>query len=255
MHVRLTTDIGKQFVDKLQKIYKLNSHSVGYSVDCRLVGHPESCYAPTANRVAEADKDYFGLLYQGWSGKMNQQGVGPEAKLWLEYLLNPKGAFQGILPYLFHSTPKGVLEDKGFVFRNLRHPKKPVNMGLLWTFAQATRLMYENPKRMERFLHCVELLPDKDMALLCTLSVGPRDKMDGLWSPCVGAHGEPLGSYNGGFRLAGSFLAHKLQKNNNCATGRSFTCFSASDEITGTPRLLPSWVELYEKEKLRVSKS
>lgn len=253
-HAELTTEIADKYLSAFQKAWQKHSNSVGYSFfGPTAEGKTEACYAPPANKLnSECDQDYFGLLYQGWSGKPMIQGMGKEAVLWMEYLVDPEGPFKEILPFLYHKTAEEICDDNGILYYNL----VDCNIALLWTFAQATRYMYENPGRMERFQYLVAKFPkDKAMVLFCTFVLGPvgDDITDTLWARSVIAHGEPLG--NMGIKRAHAFLNGIVSKTDVTGTSLSCQCFGgtiAYDYRTGgigPQQGLDDYVKSFETER------
>lgn len=265
-HLPFTANIGKGIVSLLQKQWKKNDDFVGCSIFEERI-REEPCYAPTAQFLGQSDTDHFGLLFQGYSGVPLKQKYSEEAEQYLDCLIDPSGPFRSILPYLWHTTVKEILDDKGFVFKDLDGYKgsiEKVNLGLLWTFAQATRLMYETPSRMKVFQHARKLyLKDKPLQLFLCMSLQPWESITEttMWLPCTACHGEPLGHY--AIELAGRFLTGNIVRHDNHSTAKSWLCFgkknwSSSDYkeqsvLMSEKRLLPNWVSQFKKERTCVS--
>lgn len=254
-HVPFTNDIGDAIVTKLQEGFAKKQTKVGYSVmGDPLVGAGEYCYAPVAAKL-QMGHDYFGILYQGWSGKICVQEYNAEARLWLEYLLNPEGAFSSLFPYMYKTTPDDIISDCGFIFKDLAKPKAPVNQSLMWCFLQATREMYENPARMDRFKYCAKHIEDKNLAVFCTLTLQPQDKSPkGQWVPTIASHGSPLGQ-TGTYRRAAPFLNVVVTKTAHIGTRGSGDCFGGPidyDYRDRSPALslsLDDWVKRFNEER------
>lgn len=257
-HTLFTDEIGNNIVALLKIQWDKDGHRVSYTVFDKTIFEDE-CYAPVAHRL-NASGDIFGLLFQGYSGTSLIQEHTKHAKQYLDCLLDPKGPFKGILPYLWHSKMPEVIKDKGFVFKDLagKDDLPRVNMGLLWTFAQATRLMYESPHRMKTFLHAAEEFPkDKPLQLFVCFSLQPSHKT--LWESVMVTHGEPLGNY--GIAHAGRFLSGTTVDYPTCATVRSWRCFGKKptcfeqydykeiSKLTSEEKTLSEWVTQFQKER------
>lgn len=254
-HLPFTNNIGQGIVSLLQKQWKRQGNDVGYSVIENTI-HADPCYQPTAGRLGLKNTDHFGLLFQGYSGSSCVQEHGPEAKEYLSCLLDPNGPFKGILPYLWHSTADEIIADKGFVFKDL-DGKPRVNLGLLWTFAQASRLMYENPGRMKVFQYAIKTYhDDKPLSLLLCFILTPWEfppTKKTTWKRAVGCHGEPLG--RGGTFLAGRFLTGNILPHNEHSTSGSWQCFGRVPErgypeqikLANEQHLLSEWVTKFKE--------
>lgn len=256
-----TNKDGDTIIERLQAYTKsraglTNSYShVGFTV-MGGTDHPEICYRPSADRLHVGRYDFFGLHYGGWTkDKPMVHGYGPEALLWLGALLNPEGPFKGVLPYLYHTDPAEVLEDKGFVFKGLtpimvdKKITPTLDRGLLWCFAQATRLMFENTKRMERFQYA-STVTHPNTALLVTLSLMPVNGLTGNWTMVIPAHGEPLSSE--GYKRAHRFLNCDPVPTTTIGPGGSANCFGNVfiDYRSQHPRQsLPEWITRFENER------
>lgn len=211
--------------------------------------HNDPCYAPLTRRMTAAP---FGVFYGGHVPEQTNRssftngwkyGYGPEALVWLEHLLDPKGIFAPVLPHLYRTKPEEILEDRGFVFTDPNGPNK----GLLWTFIQATRLMLENSSRMPSLLYAREKYP-ANMATVIALTVRPHGKApEGGWCPVVSAHGEPLGTQ--GWKRVGFALAGKLTPRDYHSTISSAQCFGGDITLdyNNPSRTLPleQWVEKF----------
>jgi hypothetical protein len=204
--------------------------------------------------------DHFGIVFQGWNGLDRSCAQGIEKKevsIWLDHLLDPTGPFKEILPHLYHKTTKEILQDKGFVIKDALS----CNAGLLWTFLQATRLMYENPHRMPWFLHGVERLGgDMPMALFCAFALKPltanfngqTKKLDENWTVCNHSHGEPLGSY--AYQLAFQFLNGVLSPNDRHCTSSSHSCFGTCTVPPNFYSLIKNMVKPFDEWVIEFNK-
>lgn len=249
-----TDDTGEKIVAELQK----GKEGTRKYCSSHVVLHPKKwifedvgCYAYTSIALRNSHPDHFGIFHGGWrpigeSVQLYPVGYSrPEVLWWLEALLDPKGMFEKVLPFLWHTEPKEIISDCGFVFKDVLNPV--CNAGLLWTFMQATRLMFENRSRMDRFVYLREHHPK--LALLLTLTLQPRGDPSGEWSPTVVAHGEPLGTQ--GWKRAGYVLSGKLTPRTAHQPAGSARCygghFPLDYSVSNLRFPLGKWIELFEK--------
>ena len=213
----------------------------------------EFCYAPVSSHLMYKKKhpDHFGIFYGGYVPIGEGTGVNwpcdwerPEAKEWLEAILDPEGIFKGVLPYLWKTAPDDILRDHGFVYKNVLD--KNCNAGLLWTFMQASRLMFENRGRMKSFIAARKELP---LRVATVVALTLQEFSEGLWGNVMVVHGEPFGTQ--GFRKAGYALAGKLTPVSRHSPGRSADCFGGATPIDyrleTQRKSLREWVTLFEK--------
>jgi hypothetical protein len=229
----LTDDTAAEIIKLMQEQYASKSREIAAAVlwNKKWFRSTYACYRYVHELLVDCERneskpikghpDHFGIVFQGWSGSVMTQGIEKiEVSVWLDHLLDPNGPFREILPHLYHTTTKEILEDKGFVIKDALS----CNAGLLWTFLQATRLMYENFRRMAPFMYGVkELRDDMPMALFCAFALKPCDTDFKLWATGNCAHGEPMGHY--AYVFAHEFLNGKLTKCDEHTTSRSFRCF------------------------------
>lgn len=212
------------------------------------------CYAYTADTLRDQHPDHFGIFHGGWLPLGERLGVvypvdyeRPEVLWWLDALLDPKGMFAPVLPFLWHTEPKEIIADCGFVFKDVLNPA--CNAGLLWTFMQATRLMFENRGRMDKFVYLREHHPE--LALLLTLTLQPHKttEPENLWMPTVVAHGEPLGTQ--GWKRAGYVISRKLTPHTIHQPAGSARCyggyFSLDYSVSNARFPLKEWINHFEK--------
>lgn len=230
--------------------------------NCSSTFHGESaewygsgCYAYPASRIAVGKERYVGVLYQGWDKEKEHamcQGDNPEAHLWMEYLTDPDGPFREVFPWLVYKTAKEINQHHGYIIQGFNDPDFP--NGLIWSWAMATRYMYENPKRMERFLYCVDKIKDRALALFVTLTLQPTGKdLAGLWGQTIIAHGEPLG--NSGYRRSHAFLNgivtpsghHGTVGSSNSFGGPIHWDYSSRNIVPKLP--FDDWVKCFQKER------
>jgi hypothetical protein len=177
--------------------------------------------------------------------------IDRDARKYMTYLLNKDGPFRHLFPYMHHHKPRQVLKDRGIIFKNLLD--KELNAGLLWTFIQATRFMYEHPEHMKRFLYLAKKLRhEKVLALFASIAIQPTTaNLDGNWALNVPGHCSPLGSY--GISRAKGFLTGKLIKlDSHCTTG-SANCFGGTNsnpngwQDRSTVKPLDTWLNQFRK--------
>lgn len=252
-----TDDIGKEIVTQLKRGVKENKYCSAHVLrdGKRWYFDSVGCYWFTSEVLisdAPPHPDHFGIFHGGWVPSGERFGPGypvdysrPEVLYWLEALLDKSGMFAPVLPFLWHTEPTQIIEDCGFVFKDVLNPA--CNAGLLWTFMQATRLMFENCRRMEKFMYVREHYPE--LALLLTLTLQPYSNLDGVWCPTAVAHGEPLG--NQGWRRSGFILNKTLTPSDIHSPNGSSRCFGGPflDGYALRPpsRPLPEWIELFKK--------
>lgn len=271
-HTPLTDETAAEIITLMQKQYDTKSAEICATVHMKnkkWVSETWACYRYPCGYIngepnyegPDDHPDHFGVVFQGWTkGPKNYiQGLhAKEVTVWLDHLLDPDGPFRLVLPHLYHTTAKEIIEDCGFVIKDA----STVNGGLLWTFLQATRLMYENSQRMGRFMHGVNKGLDQPMALFCAFAIRPIEqipgtydyKISGLWNTGNSAHGEPLG--HGAYQLAENFLAGRVVRDMPHNTGGSYRCFGDINQppnyYSWQPKQAKSfddWVTEFEKAR------
>lgn len=118
-----------------------------------------SCYASWP-QLLSANEDQGGVLYNGFHIPINgnpwasldrvpkftqhmPKAYGSGAREWLTFLLDDKGPFKDVLPFLKFISPDEILRDKGFIFHDLCNG---ANMSLVFCFISVSRIPSECPR-------------------------------------------------------------------------------------------------------------
>lgn len=225
----------------------------------------EVCYAPTARKLESNHPDHFGIPFfgrgAGGAGAAAEKAKEPydeEAIRFLTTLMDPAGAFKGVLPSLWHKTPEEVLQDRGFVVINGLSPE--CNPALVWTFLQAARMIYEHKQVLPLFTEALTHTKDTQVALFCALSLWPTPGNQ-FTNARPNLHGDALGSaLTNPYRLRQSFLTGVTTKP---ASARhhpfgSHNCFPTTEKpadyhIDEIIHPLSKWVKLYEEIRAKAA--
>lgn len=209
------------------------------------------CYAPTAATLFGLHPDHFGIPFLGAGAggthdetQAHTGQYGVETLAFLSALMDPTGPFKGVLPFLYHATPKEVFADKGFVIYRATEIPSP---GLLWTFLQAARMLWEHADVYRAWCEARKHTKDHIVALYIALALALHDKE--YQTHRVGKHGDSLGSAPGNpYRLRESFLRGiVVPGDTQHRPFRSWACFPALEPLPGNVRKpLDEWVQEFE---------
>ena len=226
----------------------------------------EACYRPPASELLNSawHPDHFGIPFFGAGAggcgmetRPAKDQYSTEAEAFLSACMAPDGAFKEVLPHLYHATAKEVWKDKGFVVKDALAMKSP---GLLWTFLQAVRMIWEHQSTLPIFVEASQLTKDPQVALFASLSLMPSKRNN--YANARGClHGDALGSVPGnpirlrksflqGIVAAGSVSDHKPYE--------SWSCFPTDEPHSGyrfAPTLKPLAQWLKEFEEIRAQRS
>lgn len=225
----------------------------------------EPCYAPTARKLGQSEHpDHFGIPFfgRGTGGERNdakeaKEPYDEEAIRFLTTLMDPAGAFKGVLPSLWRKTPEEVLQDRGFVVINGLSPE--CNPALVWTFLQAARMIYEHKRVLPLFTEALTHTKNTQVALFCALSLWHRPNLFTNARPSL--HGEALGSaMTNPYRLRQSFLTGVTTKPADArhTPYHSHQCFPTTERLVGynikeITHPLSEWVKLYEEIRAKAA--
>lgn len=240
--LKFTPSLGEEIVTAAQKFCAAHKTSqcspvVMVAPGGKVTARADVCYAPTASEFnSHKSSDIIGFMYRGGgsgddTGNMScTEYLGPEAKDYLSHLMHKDSPFKDVFPYIWKTDVDDIMADKVIVCHNLSDKK--LNAGLLWTFAQATRFMFEHPSRMKTFQYLRSKYPtNPNLVLLATYVLQPMNKNnpDGLWTSAVQGHCAPLGSLSP-WQKAYGFLNGKLIKRDAHGPSGSASCFAMYDQ-------------------------
>lgn len=212
---------------------------------------PEPCYNPTSATLShDGHPDHFGICFFGGHKNGPYPRKHVEAYRFLSHLMNPKGPFAGVLPYLANPTAKEVWKDRGFIIKDALAIKSP---GLLWTFLQAARAIWEHDMTLPVFVEARKNTKDPVVALYTALTL--HLKYAGHYDVLRASHGEPLGAtWANGYRLRKAFLSGTVVEAGTHSPYGSWRCFPTDepeythkDAFPKTVQPMGLWVREFEE--------
>lgn len=176
---KFTPEIGDAIISEMQGLKQDSSVSadVSWSNTYRKwQAFNTGCYAYIMDRLNKETKgenphpDHIGIVYKTFAkNERNPNQMDGTCFTWLETLLDPGGVFAGVLPFLYHTTPKEIIADRGFVVHGLK--SKECNPGLVWTFLLASRMLWEHINERALWNDVRKATEDKDISLFLTLAL------------------------------------------------------------------------------------
>jgi hypothetical protein len=237
-------NIGAEIVSAMQNLKQTRTVSADVTfVGGKWTANNTGCYAYMMDALKRANHpDHFGIVYKTFNAKpdlsRDPAPVGRTCYSWLQTLLNPEGVFAGVLPFLWHKTPKEIIRDKGFVLHSMLAPE--CNPGLVWTFLLASRMLWEHHHERKLWDDIRKNVKDKDIALFLTLALARSAQGFGIGYK---GHGQPVVSP---WIKARSFLQHDFQKWPTQGPNGSSGCFKNDNPVgisATTVLTLDKWVQ------------
>jgi hypothetical protein len=235
-----------------------------------------ACYASFPDHL-QGNTDHCAVLYNGcnwpslnWtditlmpnSVTKPPKAYGMMARRWLTAVMDPKGAFKSILPFLYDDTVEKVITRRGFIFHNLC---KGANLDLLFTFIGVARMASESPKTVQHYHYLTigaKRLPS-DIALWMAITMCPTEwvykrnaqgyntsipSMTTQWQHFNFGHGAALGSSRETMpTYARRFLnadPKEGREDGEASMYQNQTVFAGDMAYRLAPRTIPEWAKV-----------